>query len=153
MLDIQSELIFVSGMVHLPQKWNLYTNNSPFTSYIMHLCLKDKNIKIHFILLDLGFLFNFFWCMFGADLDYFCIYVPPDGSCMWSLVISNSWHPQAGKWSVITVCRNFSVASTVFCGHPSGSRGSWNNPMFHDHTWVMSWGQKLCCPWWLQLCR
>ena len=35
-LDIQSELIFVNGMVQLPQEWNFGTptvNNSPFTSY------------------------------------------------------------------------------------------------------------------------
>ena len=31
MLDIQYELIFVNGMVHLPQL--CHTNNSPFTSY------------------------------------------------------------------------------------------------------------------------
>ena len=33
-MDIQSELIFVNGMVHLPQEKKLwYTNNSPITSY------------------------------------------------------------------------------------------------------------------------
>jgi len=43
-LDIQFELIFINGMVHLPQEWNFGTPTTLFTSYTtltLHSCFRS----------------------------------------------------------------------------------------------------------------